>query len=428
MKNAATTLCFSTADRGSFAEKTFLERIPAIIDRAIEANGFAGQEKDSLLALKDEVLRGRVTDPWSYRDGAGPDSVLRSDGAAPRAAPGGRTEGMEKSEVLLWRRALRPHSGRTWLDLPFYFAEALLYLRILLATGYFDPSAPLYMRDPFEVFKRKELFEGGGVERGRSVMSTIRGLGTLEEKLLALVTCSLWGNRVDLSLFHVAESARGRDPFEKTDRLLIDHRRRLVELFVDAGRVDFILDNGGQELVCDLLLALNLIRAGKSVRFHAKKHPFYVSDAQGKDVEAAITALKGDRDPALSAAGYALSSSAAGGKLVVGDHFFWNGPSHFPDLPRALTRELRRSDLIVLKGDVNYRRLLSDRKWESGTSMEEAASYFPAPFAVLRTMKSDAVVDLRAERVAALDGEDPQWKVNGERGMIRVVERRVSWN
>jgi hypothetical protein len=153
-----------------------------------------------------------------------------------------------------------------------------------------------------------------------------------------------------------------------------------------------------------------------------------VSDAQGKDVGAAITALKEDRDPALSAAGDALASSAAGGKLVVADHFFWNGPFHFPDLPRALTRELRGSDLIVLKGDVNYRRLLSDLKWESGTPMEEVASYFPAPFAVLRTMKSDAVVDLRAERAAALDREDPQWKVNGERGMIRVVERRMTWN
>jgi hypothetical protein len=413
MKNEATRPCFSTADGGSFAQRTFLERIPAIVDRVVEANGFTGREKAGLAALKNEILRGRVTDPWSAPSGA---------------AAGNRTTGMEKRETLVWRRALRSRAGGSWLDLPFYFAEALFYLKILLATGYFEPGAPLHAKDPFEVFKKRELYEGGGVERGRSVVSAVRGMATLEERLSALVTCSLWGNRVDLSLFHIAEISRRRDPFEKTDRLLIDHTRRLVELLANAGRVDFILDNGGQELVCDLLLALDLVGAGKTVRFHAKKHPFYVSDAQGKDVRAAITALEEDRDTALSEAGGALSASAAGGKLVIDDHFFWNGPSHYPDLPRALARGLRRSDLVILKGDVNYRRLLSDVKWEPGTPMEEVASYFPAPFAVLRTMKSEAVVDLRAEAVAALDREDPQWRVNGERGMIRVVERRATWN
>jgi len=45
-------------------------------------------------------------------------------------------------------------------------------------------------------------------------MSAIRRMATLEEKLSALVTSSLWGNRVDLSLFQIAESSRRRDPFE----------------------------------------------------------------------------------------------------------------------------------------------------------------------------------------------------------------------
>jgi hypothetical protein len=404
---AATPPFFSTADRGSFAETTIRERKPAILDRVIEANRLNGEERDALLALKYEMQSGSVADPWS---------------------PRGRIAGMENSEERLWRRALRPHAGRSWLDLPFYFAEAFFYLKMLLAAGYFDPRAPSYKKDPFEVFKRRELFEGGGVERGKFVLSAIRGMATLGEKLSALVTCSLWGNRIDLSLFQVAERARGRDPFEKTDRLLIDHRQRLVELLESAERVDLVLDNGGQELVCDLLVSLHLIRAGKSVRLHAKKHPFYVSDAQGKDVGAAMTALKENGDPPLSAAGDALFSSVERGTLVVCEHFFWNGPSHFPELPRGVLLDLRRSDLIILKGDVNYRRLLSDRKWASGTPMEEVASYFPAPFAVLRTMKSDIVVDLQPERVAALEREDPQWRVNGERGMIRVVERRAEWN
>jgi hypothetical protein len=213
---------------------------------------------------------------------------------------------------------------------------------------------------------------GGGIERWRLFMSSIRGMATLREKLAALVTCSLRGNRVYLSLFQIAERSRERDPFDKTARVLVDDGQRLVGLLERARRIDFILDNSGQELVCDLFVALNLISAAKSVHFHAKKHPYYVSDGQGEDVTATVAALGEDRDPDLSAAGKELSSSLRQERLVIHEHFFWNGPLHYPELPRKIVRELRRSDLVIR--------------------------------------------------------EDPEWRVNGERGTIRVVERHAPWN
>ena len=38
-------------------------------------------------------------------------------------------------------------------------------------------------------------------------------------------------------------------------------------------------------------------------------------------------------------------------------------------------------------------------------------------------MKSEIVVDLSAEQVERLEREDPQWRTNGRRGVVRLVTR-----
>jgi hypothetical protein len=394
---------FSTSAEGSFANKTIRWRKPAIVDRVIEANMFTGAVKDALLSLKEEMSGGTIADPW--------------------ASSWIKTGAMDKGCERAWGGELRHYAGRSWLAVPFYFAEALFYLRVLIAAEYFCGSSPLFLKDPFEPFKRRELLAGGGgLERGRMVADRFGRERNGGAVLTSALFCSLWGNRVDLSLLQIAERSRGRDVFEMTDQVLIDHSERLAGLLERSGRVDFILDNCGQELVCDLILASLLVTRGKTVHLHAKKHPIYVSDSTREDVLETIAALRGDGNPQLSRTAGELYSSL-GLRFFVHDHCFWSGPLHFPDMPPEIIGELASSNLVVIKGDVNYRRLLSDRMWDPSTRMEEVVSFFPAPFAVLRTMKSDTVVDIPRERVEALDREDPDWRVNGERGMIRVVER-----
>ena len=56
---------------------------------------------------------------------------------------------------------------------------------------------------------------------------------------------------------------------------------------VKYGRIDFVLDNAGFELYCDLVYADWLIQAGvcKEVRFHGKRFAWFVSDVTKKDFE-----------------------------------------------------------------------------------------------------------------------------------------------
>ena len=85
---------------------------------------------------------------------------------------------------------------------------------------------------------------------------------------------------------------------------------------------------------------------------------------------------------------------------------------------------MEESDLVVLKGDLNYRRLLRDRRWDPATPMEGIVGYFPAALATLRTTKSELIVDCPRETFERLSREDPKWLVEGRYGIIRYCDPR----
>ena len=76
----------------------------------------------------------------------------------------------------------------------------------------------------------------------------------------------------------------------------------------------------------------------------------------------------------------------------------------------------------MLKGDANYRRLLSDRRWAPTTNMEAIAGYFPAALVTLRTTKSELAADLDTQTVEKLYSSDPNWLVEGRYGFIRYFD------
>jgi uncharacterized protein with ATP-grasp and redox domains len=400
----------STADPDSFAGRTIRVRKPAILRRVIAAHDLPAAIVRRLEDLRADLAGGPLTDAFGRYPH---DPAL--------FAP---------AELAAWRSGLAAQAGHGWLELPWYFAESSFYLSLLLAFGYYDPEAPTFRRDPFAPFKERELTgPGGGLELAGGVLQLLRGRRGAE-RLKPLLGFSLWGNRVDLSNADIAERHRAQilapqDP--KGGDLLRDDSCQVTAALLAARRVDLVLDNCGPELACDLLLGLSLLDAAavERVTLHAKGAPFFVSDATGADVGQTIAALAASPGAATREAGGRLGELQAEGRLVVAEHYFWNGPRHFPDLPAELYSGLAGSDLVILKGDANYRRLLSDRHWPHSARLEQIAAYFPAPLACLRTLKSELAVDLTDEQVAALNAADPDWRINGRRGIIRWLPRRT---
>jgi uncharacterized protein with ATP-grasp and redox domains len=323
-------------------------------------------------------------------------------------------------EIALYR-------GRTWLDIPWYFAESFFYLRLLIAFGYYDGGVnPRRARDPFQILKDGEMTSpGGGLEFARRLTGLLGDIRD-EDRLPLLLRSALWGNRADLSTFGILpEHRRGALSVEEAD-LVLNDTKAVGRALSRSLEISMILDNSGPELVSDLILSAHLLREdpGRRITLHLKRAPFFVSDAMVKDAEAVISAFANNGDPGLRRIGNSLREEVSRGRLVLCDHFFWNGPLHFTRFPTEIAEGLSASDLVIIKGDANYRRILEDRKWPAWTRMEEVAFYFPAPFAVLRTMKSEIVVDVPKKKAGLLDKADPDWLTNGRRGIIRFVDPR----
>jgi hypothetical protein len=88
-----------------------------------------------------------------------------------------------------------------------------------------------------------------------------------------------------------------------------------------------------------------------------------------------------------------------------------------------LRADLAGADLVILKGDVNYRRLVDDRHWPHSALLEDVAGDFPRPFLVLRTLKGEIMVGLSPGQAEKLAAEDSAWLINGKRGIIQLVTK-----
>lgn len=149
----------------------------------------------------------------------------------------------------------------------------------------------------------------------------------------------------------------------------------------------------------------------------------YVSDATPQDVADHIDALQHpSRPPSIQELGRRLATHVETNRFVVKSDLFWNQYRYYWEIPLELqTRFATEAALVIIKRDLNYRRLLGDRIWPPTTPMDDVVSFFPTSFVALRTLKSDPVIGIPPDVVEKLDIEDPTWRVNGVRGIIQSV-------
>jgi hypothetical protein len=383
-----------TSEPGSFAQRTIVERKPQIIRQVIADNDYAPGHQcvQALAAFKEEIISQTIR-PLSEQ------------------AP----------DTAFWNQEMAAYDGKTWLELPWYFAETFFYRRLLEAVRYFQPG-PRERQDPFEKQKREQI--AGAVKRLAEDWHQLADVAP-DTAFETLLHSCLWGNRADLSNLTVKVQARGGlMAREERHNLLIDHTTQVLGLVAGGlQRVDFINDNVGLDLLFDLVLADFMLLQGwvQEIVFHLKDRPFFVSDAMPKDVQQTLSALRAAPDLGLQKLSARLQSHQDVGRLELQEDPFWTSYLMFRDLPPPLQERLVCSDLVVLKGDVNYRRLLSDRHWPPTARLSQVAAYFPAPFLVLRTLKGEILVGLEPGQAERLAAKDPTWRINGKRGIIQLV-------
>ena len=226
------------------------------------------------------------------------------------------------------------YSEKTWLDAPWLVTEYVsaqqvllllilpnpltfvrllfqyFYRRILEAVGYFSGE----LGDPFEAQKQKGLQSCFPALKSLSKL-VLQAITALEDPSMeskeyyfkAILLTSLWGNRMDLSIWPAeatsdpdsterAKDAIGQVLKSSSKMLLADDSEvvwEAVKASSPADQMDIIADNAGFELITDLCLADFLVSSGLShkVVIHLKPYPVFVSDAMEKDVLSHIEAL-----------------------------------------------------------------------------------------------------------------------------------------
>ncbi|MFF3204389.1 damage-control phosphatase ARMT1 family protein [Streptomyces sp. NPDC002962] len=414
---------------GSFPHGVLAERHPAIIQQVREAFPYGPGIHRRLDALLDNCTKG-VIEPLS-------------SGAPDRDR---------------WRNwGLDTYAGRSWFDVPWLWSESYFYRQLLDAVGYFGPG-PWQGIDPFRPFKLAEL---DAPETGEelAVLDTLEDR-PVDERARALLHGSLWGNRADLGfrLSDVEAEKRAAvpglvaDDSEKLWSLLpvADPDTYPADTCTDPGtetgsRADtgtgtgaaadgragtgtgtlcLVADNAGRELIPDLLLAAHLLAHGRCRRvvLHVKPYPYYVSDATTADVVDALRKLTAAPGAAADF-GRRLWAAMADGTLTVRAHPFSAAPLPYAAMPDDLRAEFAAASLTIVKGDLNYRRLVGDSRWDPTTPFADVTACFPGPVAALRTLKSDVITGLDAATEAALvAAEGQRWRTGGTHALIQVRE------
>eukprot|EP00644_Phytophthora_capsici_P003272 jgi/Phyca11/541765/estExt2_Genewise1Plus.C_PHYCAscaffold_70666 len=309
-----------------------------------------------------------------------------------------------------WEELLKG-KNYTWQNSPWFMCEQYMFHLVLLMAEYYTTGI-----DPFHPSKVAELKE----DTPWALLQTAVGLSAQEEastqshhdQLKRFMKLCLWGNKAD-----------GLDHSDK----VITYLEQRARNDGDAKNlsIQYINDNSGTELLLDLALADHLLKhewCGK-VTFNVKLEPIYVSDATPADVHEHIAEMQRPaRMAEVQALGKRLAEYVDKGLLVIRPDIFWNRYTYYWEMPTELhTRLAKEATLVIIKGDLNYRRLLGDRLWPPSTPVEEAVPYFPTAFVSFRTMKSNPVVGIPVDIVAKLEKEDPKWRFNGKRGTIQSV-------
>lgn len=212
----------------------------------------------------------------------------------------------------------------------------------------------------------------------------------------------LWGNATDLSLLtnltyediQKLQGAEARKAAEKN--ILTNDLPAAYQLLKKAQaegkkerRVDIVLDNAGFELYVDLILAGYLISAGLATQIvlRPKSIPWFVSDVLPTDFSALLNAIANPRalydaqsedeklqnqtpEPLSEAEAQDLqflfqewAMMHAEGQLMMRPNRYWTAGGSFWRLPGEapeLYEDLKEAELVIFKGDLNYRKLTGD--------------------------------------------------------------------
>lgn len=402
---------YNNGDSLSFAHPSARERWPAIITtiiddvhRAISELPSELNEKipegktilSSLAALKYEMQHNRALTPLEadkyndiklYNDELQERTSGDLDGPAGEAPKWHNVEWLF-SECYMYRRIYTLFSRSThWKNYDYFQRQKI---------STFRSSRPAVLE---LCAKYKEIITN--IQENDKVIKDVDDSSKVAEAEQLLFTemaeICLWGNATDLSLltnmtYEDIQKLQGSNARKESEKnILVNDLSKAFAVLNKAKqgnkssrRVDIVLDNAGFELFVDLVLAGYLLATGLAteVVLHPKSLPWFVSDVLPEDFAALLNAMQNPKsfyevsvdgkDPVPLADEEAAnikflfehwSQLHSDGHIVLRPNRFWTNAGSFWRMPKVapeLFEDLKESELVLFKGDLNYRKLVGD--------------------------------------------------------------------
>jgi uncharacterized protein with ATP-grasp and redox domains len=377
-----------TDQSNAFAHFSMHTRVPNIIKEIQALNvDYSPRIQDALTRLHTEI--------------AGNELIPRLELPAP--------------DYETWRDYHDKHGSERWLATEWFKAEVYVYRLIIQAVRWWETQ-----RDPYAPKKHEELNSPALWDYLELALST-RGEAD-KARLTKLLHYALWSNRVDLS--YKVGSDHGH--IGATEDLLVDHAsavvQHLMKLPSGSRIVHIIADNAGTEHAADCALIEGFLDCGvDQVIYHVKSFPTFVSDTTVSDALSFLTLMGNHQHRDIVQLYETLRDALESGRLRYAPDPFWNTSHWLYEVPSRLAAQFKNAALVILKGDLNYRRSVSDTIWSPDVPFSSVVSYFPAPLLLIRTFKCDAAAGIDAATIQRLDATDPKWRISGRYGVIQFA-------
>ena len=333
-------------------------------------------------------------------------------------------------------------------EIPFLASEFYFYYYILYL--YYQIKGCNTIEDPYRYYKQKnqERME----DKQQFMDMCINFLGSLdsfnsksENKFKNLIRLCVNMNSSDLSQTNasVGEIRNTNMPINDTEDFC--NFLKTENAFNRDSTIQLITANCGQELISDILLGISLLKRtnAQQVVYHIKRLPIFVSDSIMSDVYDAMKAISrckhikrkneayiftlqhnetSKEGPTESITYQCLFNDGMVKQLVFKVNDCWHLPTLFKDF--SIFQEWNEENtcsLIIIKGDLNYRRLVGDYKYNCDESVKDKTRYIKKPLLILRSLKSNVVLDIPTEKAQELDAQNPNWRTAGDYGIVQFI-------
>ncbi|KAL3274871.1 hypothetical protein HHI36_019653 [Cryptolaemus montrouzieri] len=253
------------------------------------------------------------------------------------------------------------------------------------------------------------------------------------EKLIKL---NLWANQSDYimsrnyvqkSFTHILNISK-KDPFIACNHC--ENAWRIIsERNQPSNVIAFICDNVGFDLFLELCVAdfLYTNYYARTLHFHVKHIPWFISDTMEKDIYWMIQQLSKNSEKNIQELAKNWKEHFRTGRWKIIVRKYWTLPIGFTrikELDPVLYKMLEETKLIVIKGDLNYRKCLEDKNLDPTTPIRKALNEFcPSNILLIRILKCDVVCDIPQSNIEKLEKVNDNWMDCGHFGVIQFAPK-----